>query len=300
MRYSFTSFDGKEISVLEWSDVASPKGIIQISHGMAEHAGRYDAFAKKMNEHGYIVFADDHRAHGQTDPDTPGYCKGDIYGDTLKDMALLAKEYKKKYNLPVFLFSHSYGSFLGQRYIQESADILSGAILGGSSYMKIFTTRLGAFLSGFACAIGRGKKPSNTLKKASFDAYDKKFGGQSFISSVPEECERYFNDKDCGFICSNNFYNNFFKGVLKSYKKENLANIDKNMPILLMSGACDPVGEMGKGVEKLEKMYDSIGTNVKKVLYDGARHEYLNDICREEAYRDVAAFFDECLEKARG
>ncbi|MBQ7164546.1 MAG: alpha/beta hydrolase, partial [Clostridia bacterium] len=77
MIYEFTSFDGKKISVREWNEVSSPKGVIQISHGMAEHSGRYDIFAREMNARGYIVFADDHRAHGLTDKDTLGYSDGD-------------------------------------------------------------------------------------------------------------------------------------------------------------------------------------------------------------------------------
>ena len=78
-RFEFTSHDGKRISVVEWKDVLNPKGVIQISHGMAEHALRYDKIAKYLNGQGFIVFADDHRAHGDTDALTHGYCDGDIF-----------------------------------------------------------------------------------------------------------------------------------------------------------------------------------------------------------------------------
>ena len=296
-RYDFISFDGKRISVCEWGGVENPKGIIQISHGMAEHAGRYDIFARYMNERGYIVFADDHRAHGQTDKQTPGWCEGDIYNDTLKDMALLTEKYKGEYGLPLILLGHSYGSFLAQRYIQEYGGKIDGAVIGGSSYMKVFTTGFGSFVSGLVCAFGGGKKPSNLLNKASFEAYNKKLGGESFISSVKEECDRYYADEDCAFVCSYNFYKRFLGGVLKAYKKENLLKTDKNLPILLIAGENDPVGEMGKGVEKLEALYKSYGLNVRKILYKGVRHEYFNDTSREKAFSDVASFADECAGK---
>ena len=292
MEYEFTSFDGKKINVREWSDVASPKGIIQISHGMAEHSGRYDRFAREMNAHGFIVFADDHRAHGKTDEKTLGYCDGDIYGDTLKDLGLLAEEYKGKYSLPLFFFGHSYGSFLGQRYIEEYGSLLNAAILCGSNDMNIFTTKFGKVFASLSCAFGGSKKPANTLKKASFDAYNRKFGeGGSFISSIKEECEIYYTDPFCSFDCSSAFYKWFFKGVLAAYKKENAEKIPKDLPLLLIAGACDPVGEMGKGVTRLEEFYEKHGLNVKKVLYDGARHEILNDVSRSAVYGDIEKFF---------
>lgn len=292
-RYEFESFDGKKISVLEWADVISPKGVVQISHGMAEHAGRYDLFAKYLNGQGYIVFADDHRAHGSTDGDTPGYCEGDIYNDTLRDMRLLAEEYERKYGLPMYIFGHSYGSFLVQRYIELCGDKFRAAVIGGSNCMNDFITRFGKVFAGAACAFGMGDKPAKFLKKASFDAYDKKFGGESFISSVPSEVERYFADEHCAFICSYNFYKRFFAGVLKAYKRENLAEIPKDLPILLIAGKSDPVGAMGAGVLRLEKLYKDLGLSVKTVLYDGVRHEFLNDTSREQAYKEISGFLAE-------
>ncbi|MBQ9481902.1 MAG: alpha/beta hydrolase [Clostridia bacterium] len=292
MIYEFTSFDGKKISVREWNEVSSPKGVIQISHGMAEHSGRYDIFAREMNARGYIVFADDHRAHGLTDKDTLGYSDGDIYSDTLKDLGLLAGTYREKYCLPLFFFGHSYGSFLGQRFIEEYGSLVSAAVLGGSNYMNIFTTKFGKAFASAACVFGRSKKPSGTLKKASFDAYDKKFGkGESFISSLPAERDRYFADPFCAFVCSNAFYKWFFKGILAAYKAENLAKIPADLPVLLIAGASDPVGEMGKGVTKLEELYKKHGVAVKKVLYEGVRHEFLNDVSRAAAFDEIEKFF---------
>ena len=287
-RYEFESFDGKKISVSEWAEVDDPKGVVQISHGMAEHSGRYDIFARYLNSQGYIAFADDHRAHGRTDEKTLGYCAGDIYNDTLKDMRLLAGSYEKKYGLPMYIFGHSYGSFLVQRYIEICGDKFRAAVVGGSNYMNTFITKFGRIVAG----LGKEDKSAFFLKKASFDVYDKKFGGESFISSMPSEAERYFADEYCAFICSNNFYKRFFAGVLKAYKKENLAKIPKDLPILLISGKSHPVGEMGKGVLRLERLYKDLGLSVKTVLYDGVRHEFLNDTSRQAAYKEISDFFD--------
>ena len=111
----FTSYDQKQIFVREWMDVKDPIGVVQIAHGMNEYAARYDKFARALNALGYIVVADDHRGHGDTDTDTLGYCEGDMFTDTLKDMAGIAKYYGEKFpKVKYVLFGFSYGSFLTQ------------------------------------------------------------------------------------------------------------------------------------------------------------------------------------------
>ncbi|MBP5242296.1 MAG: alpha/beta hydrolase, partial [Clostridia bacterium] len=116
-RFSYTAKDGKVISVVEWANMENPKGVVQISHGMAEHILRYEETAEKLNSVGYIVFGDDHRAFGQTDINTLGYDKGDIWENTLSDMHELTLLYKERYKgLPFVLLGHSYGSFLLQAY----------------------------------------------------------------------------------------------------------------------------------------------------------------------------------------
>ena len=93
----FTSYDKKQIFIREWASTEDPVGVVQIAHGMNEYAARYNTFAERLNELGYIVVADDHRGHGDTDPETLGYSEGDMFDDTLKDMAGIAKMYREKY-----------------------------------------------------------------------------------------------------------------------------------------------------------------------------------------------------------
>ena len=294
IRNYITGEDGKAISIVEWADVENPVAILQVSHGMAEHAMRYDGFAKDMNAKGIIVVADDHRAHGVTDELTLGYSKGDIWEHTLSDMAILCDYAKKKYSeqfnkqLPVVLFGHSYGSFLSQAFIRRYNSKLAGAILGGSNYFKGAVVGVGKFVAKLGCVFGKENKPNNFLKKMSFDVYNKNFEVGTFISSIPEQCEKYKDDKACGFVCSSNFYYNFFKGVKKLYVKH--GDSLKDFPILLIAGKCDPVGNMGKGVIALEGWYKKQGANVATVLYDGVRHEYLNDISAEDSREKIAEF----------
>ena len=289
----FKSFDGKEIFVREWTDVKDPKAVVQIVHGMTEHSGRYDAFARFLNERGYVVVADDHRGHGYTDKDTLGYCAGDMFSDTVKDEAALTDFYKKIYpGLKYFIFGFSYGSFLTQRYISDYGEKIDGAVIGGSNYKKDFEVYLGSFV-----ALLKGeKKPAKLIEKLSFGAYAKKFEDRQWLSNDPENNKMYVQDKLAGFTCSNRFYRDFFRGLKSLYTKSYIRGLRKELPVLLVSGEKDPVGDMGKGVKKLYKFYtEKAGMeNVSIVLFENSRHEFLNEReNRETKWGTVLNFFEE-------
>lgn len=290
-RLNFTAFDGKTISYVEWA-VDEPKAVVLISHGMCEHILRYQYIAEKLNMAGYLVVGDDHRGHGDTDRDTFGYAEGDMFNDTLKDMATLCKIYKEKYpDLKIILFSHSYGSFLSQRFIEEYNSYLSGIILGGSANMKGPLPMLGGMVAKIGSTFKGKQKPAKLINSMTFENYKKQLKKASFISSIPEEAKRYEEDESCGFICSYNFYVGFFKGLTQIYKKKNLEKLNPNIPMLIMSGADDPVGGFSKLTEKLYLMYKECGVkDVTLKLYDGVLHEYLNDISREQAKNDIIEF----------
>ena len=271
-RYEWKTHDGKTLSVAEW------KGEGELV-GMVEHTGRYDAFASALAEQGFLVFADDHRGHGRTDESTLGYAPGDMFEDTLKDLAELSKKYKAEYpQLPLVLFGHSYGSFLTQGYIERYSAYLAGVVIGGSCCMKGNpSVGFGRMMADIGCACKGERAPAKLIAKATFGAYEKKLGG-SFISSDPAEVERYRSDPYCSFVCSNHFYRCFFRGLKKIYRKKELEGIDRSLPIFLIAGNCDPVGQMGKGVKRLEAMYKKLGCkSVECLIMDGIRHEYLND-----------------------
>ena len=292
----FTSFDGKKIYYRLWN-CENPKGIIQVVHGMAESSLRYQDFAEFMASNGYIVVADDHRGHGKTD-DCSGYTKGDMFFDTLKDVAKLSSIYKNLYpNVPLILLGHSYGSFLAQAYLEHYGEGVDGAIIGGSAKMQGFAVVGGSLVANVACFLGRAKKPGKLLADMSFGTYNKKFEEGTFISSIKEECEKYNNTWGCGFVLSNNFYRAFFKGLKTLYKKKNYLQIDVNKPLLLISGKDDPVGDMGKSVKSLYDFYtETVGVKeVDCVLYEGVRHEYFNDTSKQKAFYEVLDFCNEMV-----
>ncbi|MDY6367429.1 MAG: alpha/beta fold hydrolase [Clostridia bacterium] len=289
---TFTAKDGKVIHYKEWA-CENPKAMLQISHGMAESTVRYEQFAEFMSENGFLVFADDHRGHGKTDG-CSGYSDGDMFFDTLSDIAELSSIYKKAHpNLKLILFGHSYGSFLTQAYIERYGDLADGFIVGGSAYMKGMQVIAGRIVAKLNCLLGKSKNPAKFIAKLSFGSYNKNYkDGTTFVSSVKEECDAYANNPECDFVLSYGFYKSMFCAFKRLYGKKVTANIDKNKPILLISGKADPVGGYGKLVDKLYDFYlNKAGVkSVEKVLYDGVRHEYLNDVSKEAAKNEILEF----------
>ncbi len=293
----FQARDGKTIYVHEWT-TENPRAIVQIAHGMAEHAARYDAFARYLNGCGFLVVADDHRGHGRTDPESLGYCKGDMFRDTVDDMAEITDCYQKRYaGLPYFLFGFSYGSFLAQSYIGTYGDKLDGAVIAGSAYKKDFEVYLGSLVAGLGCLFGE-QKPAKLIEKLSFGVYAKKFEDGQWLSCDAKNNRGYARDPLCGFTCSNRFYADFFRGLRRLYTHKYRKGLRKDLPILLVSGAQDAVGNMGKGVRKLERFYRGKAgvRNVRCVLFENSRHEFLNEReGRDEKWGAVLGFFMEIL-----
>lgn len=305
MKYvKFESFDKTQLQCYLWDEVSSPKGVVQIVHGMAEHARRYDDFAKYLNKNGFIVFADDHRAHGDTEPkDTIGYHDGDIYLDSVKDEIAITKYLKETYKLPVVLLGHSYGSFIGQRYM-EIANESCGIILCGSAYMKGALYSVGAFVANIVTALRGKKRAAKMLDSLSFGNYNKPFEKEmpsfGWLSRDKEQVDKYIADEQCGIVMSNAFFKYFLNGVKKVYKKKNFKGIDLAKPVALFAGDKDPVGAQGKLVMKLYQKYKKLGIeNVSIKLYPDARHEILNETNKEEVWADFLAKIEEFVAAAK-
>lgn len=286
----FKSFDGTELVCQLWDEVEAPKGVVQLSHGMAEHIERYDAFAQYLNKNGFIVFGDNHRAHGETAGDHVGYQDGNIFEDTAQDLIAITKMLKEKYNLPVVLLGHSYGSFLSQRYLELNGDAV-GVILSGSAKMSGILPAVGKMVANIIYSEDNAKEPGTTMDKLSFGSYNKPFkadGEFAWLSRDLENNKKYVADPLSGMVMSNAFFKYFMDGLANMYKKENLALVKKDAKIRIFSGDKDPVGSNGKSPVALCDMYKGLGiADVKVKLYPDARHEILNEINKEEVYKDM-------------
>ncbi|HHU42722.1 MAG: alpha/beta hydrolase [Bacillota bacterium] len=289
------TFDKKKISVNIWDKVENIKGAIVISHGMAEHPDRYDDFAKFMNKSGFVVVADDHRGHRFSAAGEKGQVDGDSFTQTIKDMDMLVEYAKATYNAEVTLLGHSYGSFLSQAYLEKYSNKLKGVVLSGTAYMKSPLLASGLVIASMQNLLFGPDKPGKLIDKLSFGAYNKPFESQgqkfAWLSRDPKQVEKYEKDPYCGYVMSIGFYRSFFKGIMGMYG-EDAKNINKKLPILIAVGSDDPVSQNARLANKLYEFYKKLGLNVEYKVYEGARHEILNETNNAEVYEDFKKFIE--------
>lgn len=295
--FSFKGKNNVKVFVYRWmpDNNENIKGIVQISHGMAETAKRYERFAKYLTENGFMVYANDHRGHGKTcgNVDKLGDLGEDGFNNMVKDMHTLQNIIKKeKPNIPIFIFGHSMGSFLLQRYICLYGKEINGAILSGSCGKQGFLLKIGKFIAKREIKkIGR-KGKSYKLNKMSFGSYNNKFKPNrtefDWLTRDEKEVDKYVDDPYCGAVFTAGFFYDFFEGLILNEKRKEIKKIPKELPIYILSGDNDPVGKNGKGVMKLVKTYQKHGIkDLEYKLYKDCRHELLNEKNREEVFKDI-------------
>ncbi len=285
--------DQKEFVASIFDEVETPRLIIQFAHGMAEYSARYSDVAEYFNKEGIILAGSDHRGQGYT-AQKLGKTDGDSYHDTVDDMFVLTKYLKDTYNLPVIFWGHSYGSFMGQCFIQKYGKELSGVIFTGSNCMDAPKMVFAGIFCTVKKLLGKGYEDDTWMVGQTFDKYELFFPENerpfAWLSRDKEQVKAFVGDPMSGYTMCVNFYASFLFGVHNTYKKRNLRAIPKNLPIILLSGSEDPVGEMGAGVKRLYETYKANGLNVEMKLYDGARHKILSEINREEVIEDMLIF----------
>lgn len=297
---TFTAEDGKAISLKIWDEAENPRGVIQLIHGMAEHISRYDEFARYLNTDGWIVVGDDHRAHGDTDPDALGLAgEGDLFEKTVADEKGITDLVRERYKLPVVVMGHSYGSFLTQRYLTLGTDKIAGCILMGSAAMEGFIVNMGRKIAAKKLKKGQKDEKGKFFAKQTFVKYDKKIkdGMGGWLCRDHAEVGKFNTDPQCNFTCSNGFYYYFFGGM-QAIAADKGENIRKDLPLLIISGDADGVGGYGKLVRKLYRRYEKFGLRPQLELIPGARHELVNETDKYDTYAKIKTFVQSAIEKA--
>ncbi len=276
-RSTFTSpVDDLELATYEW-DVAEPRGVVQVAHGLAEHSVRYDRFARALNDLGYTVRASDHRGHGASIAGTPGDFGAPGFEALIADMAAYGASLRGE--PPLFLFAHSMGSFAAQSVIVTHSEQYAGVVLSGS-------TALDLLAAGMAEAEG-------PVGLEAFNAGFEPRTGYEWLSRDETEVDRYVADPLCGFDLPNETVPALFGAAGTLADPTALAGIRSGLPLLVVSGSEDPLAGGGQLVEVLGQRYRDAGlVDVKVKLYDGARHEILNEINRDEVTSDVVDWLD--------
>lgn len=297
--FTFRSSDGTEIFATKWSpaDLQKPRAAVQIAHGYAEHIGRYAAFAGKLAEAGIVVYGNDHRGHGKTNGNVgEAICFADEAGfdKVVADMRALTEIIQADHpGLPLFLFGHSMGSLLTRRYIQLYGDDLAGAVLSGSGVFSNGLLKLGTVVAASESKRKGRAHPSRLLDKLVFQNFNRGFKPArtdlDWLSRDPMEVDKFLADPLRGKIGSVGYFHDFFSGLLAMNASVNIQSIPKGLPLHFISGSADPVGgKAGKGIIQTCRAYQQAGLQeVSYKLYEGARHELLNETNKGEVTQDI-------------
>ena len=293
--FTFLSRNGKDnCHAISWAPQEDKiKAVFQIIHGMREHIDRYDAFATFLAEQGILVVGADHLGHGKTaasEKDFGYFGEGDIPTILVRDAHRLKKIIQEQNpGVPYFILGHSMGSFVLRKYLSLYRKGIDGAILIGTGSQPTFLTRFGIIFSSILKVFQGGRHKSHILEKIAFGSNNKKVPevvtSSDWLTEDPEAVQAYRNDPYCGFIFTVNGFNGLFKLINYVCKPKYLNSIKKDVPILIMSGKMDPVGDYGKGPVKVYEQYKKVGmSDVEIKLYDEMRHEILFSCNKQEVY----------------
>lgn len=284
------------INAYKWIPTGEIKAIVQISHGMNEHIIRYDEFAKFLSQKGYLVYGNDHLGHGRSllEGEGLGYISdGDGFMDMVDEMESLTDIIRTEHKgLKLFIFAHSMGSFLAQRYIEIYGDKIDGLILSGTNGEPPAVLNMGISLSNLIMKVKGRREKSKLIDSLSFGSYNKRFSPKrtefDWLSRDEKEVDKYIEDPLCGNLFPVSFFHDLYIGMKSIHKQENLGNIPKDLPIYIFAGSDDPVGGYGKGIIDLNNIYKRLGIqDVGYKLYEGGRHEILNEVNRLEVMIDI-------------
>ena len=305
--FYYPSTDGKtQIHAIRWEPEGEPKAILQIIHGMVEFIDRYDDFAKYLTEHGYLVTGEDHIGHGasvQSD-EYHGYFGKEGNAWVIADIHRLREMMQKEFpDLPYLMLGHSMGSFLIRQYITENgadyAKSLSGVIIMGTGWQPAPVLAAGKMVAKML-GINKVGKKAKLIDGMSFGSYLKHIENPRTISDWLTKDEKivdwYRNEPWCTFHFTPNAYFHMFSGMQKAHDTERMKKLPEGLPILITSGAEDPVGAWGEGVRKTFMVYsDNTKCDVSIKIYDDDRHEILNETDKDQVYADMLEFLDSCL-----
>lgn len=306
----FLSYDGvSTIKGQVWEPLktrgaarSTPRGVIQIVHGMVEHVGRYDEFARFLVEQGFVVCAADHIGHGRSvsDPSELGCLPVDGKETLIADVHELRRTVTSRYSrqTPYILFGHSMGSFIVRAYLARYGEGVFGAVICGTGQQPLALSKAGNALARFLARTKGPEYRSSLLDSMGVGAYAKQIKNSrtqhDWISTDPAVVDAYGADELCGAMFSVGGYATLTDLTAEVVSATCAEAVPKNIPLLFIAGALDPVGACGKGVKAAAGLMQRAGVqDVEVKLYEGMRHEILNEPGRAQVYADVVSWIEE-------
>lgn len=296
--FTFLSSDGHtQLHGAQWTPAdREPIAVLQIAHGVAEHILRYDDFARYLNDRGILVAGHDHLGHGKSLPEggTPVYFgDGSTWNTPVDDVYVLHTRLKEQYpHLPLLLMGHSMGSFLSRTYLIRYPGTVKAAVLMGTGWQSPAALAGGLALAG-TLARRDAASTNATVTALAFGTYNKTFKPNrteyDWLSADEENVDNYIADPLCGHDATVGLFHEMLWGIRFNQRPGNLRKMDRETPILLISGEDDPVGGMGAGVRQTYQAFRHAGVaDCTLKLYPGLRHELLNEKAhRTEVYETI-------------
>jgi alpha-beta hydrolase superfamily lysophospholipase len=274
--------------VRHWPASGAVRAVVQISHGMGEHSGRYARLAAALNAAGFDVYAHDHRGHGRSARSASefGHFGPDGWNALVDDLAAVGGAIDvRSGGAPRVLLGHSLGSFALQQYLLDHSADIAAAVLTGTSAVDAIFGNLDPDTS-------LDRMPGNEAFEGRTD-FD-------WLSRDPDEVDRYVADPACGFSADAEALADMAAAATRPVDAEALRNIRADLPILLMSGSADPLSGAMALVELVAQRYRDAGVrDVTVIGYEGARHEVFNETNRDEVTSDLIAWLELHTESGR-
>lgn len=301
--FSYKSSDGTELWCNRWfpDEDQQIKGIVVLQHGLKEHSLRYDRIGTILAENGYVVHGFDLRGHGRTAEINVMNNKSiwgkiaDSNGDIvlINDLYDMIQELKKDFpDKKIYLLSHSFGSFITQRYLELYGDNINGAILLGTTGPNKPLVVSGKIFANIIKLFNGKNNTSKILDKVIFGSYNKRISNPKteydWLTNDDLIIQMYISDNWCGNLLTTSFFIDLLNLLLVTHKSKNISKIPNDIPLFIGYGSEDPVGGYGKLVTKLVNKYRQNG--MKKVTskcYENSRHELLNESIKETVEKDI-------------
>ena len=293
--------DNTELFVHSWC-VNEPKAVILLAHGMAEHSMRYAEFAEFLNANGIDFYCHDQRGHGKSANGSLGHLRKGLDWKLMMDDLFTIRKKLIHTDCPVILMGHSMGSFLVRCAVQIQPNLFDGLIISGTGDSQGLIGKAGAMLTKVLCSTAGEAAPANMMQNMVFGGYNKSFTNprtpSDWLSRDESVVDAYIADPWCGFVCTNGFFHELLHGIQMANDSQGIAKMNKQMPIYLFSGECDPVGNMGKGVVNVKNALTKAGLeDVTMRLYPEGRHEMLNELNKAEVMNDLLAWVEEKINR---
>jgi len=305
LSFHLKAADGHQIAVYHWP-TRSPRGVVHILHGMAEHGGRYAAVADRLNQAGWSVVAHDHRGHGLSVSadglrghyaDEHGWER--VQDDVHVVQGWIASQYP---GMARVLLGHSMGSFIAMAYALAQAASLDGLVLSSSDLKPTWFYRVLQVILGIEKLRCGARGTSALVRSLSFDAFARKIPQRQtdydWLSRNPDEVRKYIDDPLCGHDCSMQLWRDMIAALKQISLPGGLAQLDPDLPVLMVAGEDDPMSDFGKGVARIEailKKHRPANLHVQR--YAGGRHELFNDIDREQVLQDLTGWLDSAIQR---